>query len=381
VFSLLPRLALLVDGLLGLLSAVGLRWFYYRLRARSGLLPAGEGGTPLDVLKRQVPIWLSEGLWYALPAAIALAAYMAWNKTYFGVLMPVSGQIKHWWGSIYTAYGRPVASFTEFFGFPEELRASPWHLALSLPASLARGLRPLIRSEQAFYLTAVLLGIIAFLILASHWPNNRRNIVRLGLVPLAAACAAQIVYYNGSNYVGLRIWYWTSQMIFTVLTAGLLLDVIIQIFSRWKVPEKVVSGISALLIAFMLVSFTRTLIQLIPPRVPEAHVDAYLGEIRALEDATEPGALIGMTGGGVVAYFIRDRTVVNLDGLMNTADYFHLMQTGRAHEYLNQICLDYVYGNAYIITRTEPFEEIFSTRADLIEELVDGTLFRYVPLP
>ncbi len=381
VFSLLPRPALLVDGLLGLLAALSLRWAYQRLRDNNQPGQVHKAEAPLDILKRQFPIWLRDGFWYALPAAAALAVYMTWNKTYFGVLMPVSGQIKHWWGSIYTAYGRPVTSFGEFFGFPDDVRASPWHLALSLPASLSRLLRPLLRSEQAFIITTFLLGITAILFLASRWPHNRRVIVRLGLVPLAAACAAQIVYYNGSNYVGLRNWYWTSQMIFTVFTAGLLLDGMIHLISSWKVPDKVIKAVAALLGLVLLVNFMRALFNLVPPRVPETHADGYLSEIRDLEGATEPGARIGMTGGGVVAYFIRDRTVINLDGLMNTADYFHQMQNGNAHEYLNQIGLNYIYGNAYIITRSEPFKEIFSTRAEQIEELEGGALFHYVPLP
>ncbi len=32
---------------------------------------------------------------------------------------------------------------------------------------------------------------------------------------------------------------------------------------------------------------------------------------------TEPGSLIGSTGGGVLGYFTQGRTIVNLDGLIN----------------------------------------------------------------
>jgi len=144
VFSVFPRPVLLIDGALGLLATLGLRWSYQRLNGKSGLIPAGSSQAPLDMLKHQFSIWLGEGFWYALPALAALTFYMAWNRIYFGVFMPVSGQIKHWWGSIYTAYGRPVTSFREFFGFPQEIRNSPWQLALSLPATLARALRPLL---------------------------------------------------------------------------------------------------------------------------------------------------------------------------------------------------------------------------------------------
>lgn len=387
LFSVFPRPVLLVDAGLGLLLAVGTRWFYLRLSGRDNSLPLESQGAPLKFLKHYVSIWLIEGFWYALPAAAAFSLYMGWNKFYFGALMPVSGQIKHWWGSIYTAYGRPVATFWEFFGFPQDIRNSPWSLALSLPASLARHLRilpaPLSiwNDNFSFLFAAGIAVMLAAFILANRWPHTRGKIARMGLIPLATACMAQIIYYNGSNYVGLRNWYWTSQLVLTVFTAGLLLDGIIHILSRLKVPEKLTRGFAWLVVLLMLFSFTRTLIQLVPPRISEAQAQTYLSDIRALEDATEPGALIGSTGGGVVAYFIEDRTVVNLDGLMNTADYFKRMQSGIAHEYLNQIGLDYVYSNAYIVTRTEPFEEIFSTRTQLIGEFGDGALFRYIPKP
>ena len=387
LFTALPRSALLLDGGLALALTLGLRWVYQCLCGNKDLLPPSNQGTPFQLLRRNLSTWLAEGIRYALPAAVGLVIYMGWNKLYFGTFMPVSGQIKHWWGSIYTAYGRPVATLQEFLGFPQDIRQSPWHLALSLPAALARRAHPLLNAlnidsnKTGLVLMAVILLGLSLFILAQRWRYYRAAIARMGLVPLAATCAAQVIYYHGSNYVGLRNWYWVSQLIFTILISGLLLDGLMYTLSRLKIPHQVLHISTFLLAGCLLASFTRSLLQLVPPRAKFEHTDAYLADIRALEAATEPGALIGSTGGGVVAYFIQNRTVINLDGLMNTAQYFELMKTGNAHIYLNQIGLDYIYSNAYIVTHTEPFEEIFATRTALIGELGDGTLFRYIPNP
>lgn len=382
-----PRPALLVEVVLGTLLALGLRLVYQLLGGHQTLLPDSETQPPLDNLKADFTRWLNDGVCYALPAVGVLAGYMTWNKLYFGAFSPVSGQIKHWWGSIYTAYGRPVVSFAEFFGFPQDVRQSPWALMLSLPNALAKWLRPLLSgwglkdsgTQQTIALVIVL--TLAVGILASRWRHTRSAVLKLGILPLAVACLAQVIFYNGSSYVGLRHWYWIAQLLLAVVLAGLLIDGLLELLARWKVPQTAVNVLVGLLCVLMLGNFARALLGMVPLQVSPQNEQAYLGDIRALEAATEPGSLVGSTGGGVTAYFMRGRSVVNLDGLMNTPEYFTLMQAGRAHEYLNRIGLDYVHSNPVIVTQTEPFNWIFSERTELMGEVGDGTLFRYIPKP
>ncbi len=71
----------------------------------------------------------------------------------------------------------------------------------------------------------------------------------------------------------------------------------------------------------------------------------YLDSVRFLEERTPPGAMIGMTGGGNVAYYIKDRVIVNMDGLINSPAYFEALQAGQANAYLDSIGLDYVFAN------------------------------------
>ena len=86
---------------------------------------------------------------------------------------------------------------------------------------------------------------------------------------------------------------------------------------------------------------------------------AYMDIVPLLEENTEPGSLIGFTGGGNVGYFIADRTVVNMDGLINSYDYFQALQAQEAGAYLHQIGLDYVLANPVILDQ-QPYKEQFN---------------------
>jgi hypothetical protein len=109
---------------------------------------------------------------------------------------------------------------------------------------------------------------------------------------------------------------------------------------------------------------------------PERH--PYLSEPKYLEEHTHPGNVIGMTGGGVIAYFIQDRTIVNLDGLINGSEYFEQLQTAQAFHYLDDIHLDYVYAPQAMILESDPYGWIFDGRLVLLEKHADFNLYRYI---
>ncbi len=107
--------------------------------------------------------------------------------------------------------------------------------------------------------------------------------------------------------------------------------------------------------------------------------EVYLGGAHGLEKYTEPGSIIGSTGGGVLGYFTQDRIIVNLDGLINSYEYYQLMQEGRASEYLDEIGLDYLYGARYVLEESEPYYNTFHGRTDYIGEVVGSALMHYLP--
>lgn len=112
---------------------------------------------------------------------------------------------------------------------------------------------------------------------------------------------------------------------------------------------------------------------------------AYMDMLPILEGYTEPGSLIGMTGGGNAGYFIKDRTIVNMDGLINSYQYFEAVKKGEGGKYLENIGLDYVFANYYIVTETMPYVEQFDPEdfvpVEAAPEYGRKELLKYVPKP
>jgi hypothetical protein len=76
-----------------------------------------------------------------------------------------------------------------------------------------------------------------------------------------------------------------------------------------------------------------------PPEKP------FMDVLPFIEKNTPAASIIGMTGGGNAGYFIHDRTIVNMDGLINSYDYFQALQNGTAAVYLKQKGVDIVFAN------------------------------------
>jgi hypothetical protein len=76
----------------------------------------------------------------------------------------------------------------------------------------------------------------------------------------------------------------------------------------------------------------------------------YMEVLPYLEENTPPGSVIGMTGGGNAGYFIQDRTIVNMDGLINSYDYFRALQNGEAPTYLGQHGITIIFASPGLLT-------------------------------
>ncbi len=109
----------------------------------------------------------------------------------------------------------------------------------------------------------------------------------------------------------------------------------------------------------------------------EERVDqAYMDVVPFLEANTEEGALIGMTGGGNVGYFIQGRTIINMDGLINSYAYFQALRAGRGDEYLASIGLDYIFANPDILLNP-PYNGQFDEWSRKVGEFGKKDLVRY----
>ena len=319
----------------------------------------------------------ARGAAYFVPLAIAVAGFMLWSQVGFGTPTPVSGQVKRWWGTLANSpYGFPPRELKNYIGqfVTDDPDIGPWSLATG---PLYRAAESLVGEEvgdRRLALAGLGLGLAA-LAGALAWGERRRlpgTITGLGLVPLLLGCLAQIAYYKLGDSVAQRPWYWIGEMLWLVLAGGVLLDVFARRLAALRIDpaaRRGLGGLTTLLLAVLLVQpHLPRLGRIFSPEIAQAE-SFYHVRSDWLEAHTEPGALIGMTGTGSAAYFTDGRTFINLDGLINSYEYFLSLKDGTADEYLESIGLDYVFGNEYIITVSDPYGEIFAGR------LTQGAVF------
>jgi Ca2+/Na+ antiporter len=214
-----------------------------------------------------------------------------------------------------------------------------------------------------------LLGAVALvlliLVVVSIIRNRKffaRAFWRWNLIPLLAACLVHIVYYKALGHIAQKGWYWIAEMLFVILLLGIVIEAIANETRKLPHGNKLVPASVSLLTIALVLPYAQTSYRAITYAPAQEHF--YLQRAHFLEENTEPGALIGMTGSGSSGYFVQDRTVVNLDGLISSMEYFVHLQNATADEYLKSIGLDYVFGNAYILQNTNPYQWNFENRLE-----------------
>ena len=334
--------------------------------------------------------WLKVGLAYFAPLTLTLIVYMVSNKLFFGSETPVSGKIKRWWGTLkYTVYGKPPNNFKDFWAEIVSTKSSigPWS-SLTVPyqafTEWLRGQLTSINGSDFQYanwgISIALVGLLAFLLIRQrdYFLSAFRH---LNIVPLFLGCVVHIAYYKLGGYAAQKSWYWIGETMLIVLLAGMHIESMVRQISRPR-TLKWTAEVLVLLVAVMLIRPYARQISNNLVNDPPPGEQYYLMRAHWLEENTEPGALIGMTGSGSTGYFIQDRVIVNLDGLISSTVYFILLQNATADEYLASIGLDYVFGNAYILQNSNPYLWNFSGHLETYREfpLRDGAivLFRFV---
>lgn len=344
------------------------------------------GETKLQAWQRRLKVALLLGL----PVAITVGAYLGFNKLYFGTEMPVSGQIKRWWGTLpNTVYGFPVDNYKVFLThlITPQVNIGPFALATQTPHDIADFIEGLIKFQGdqktihriLVLISSIILMVISGFFIMRNWKRFMRLVDRFYLIPFFIGCMCQITSYKSTTYIETLNWYWVSEMVLVVLTGGVVLDSVIE-WMRSKLDNIRLFQAGGVLIGLLIIlPYISYICNLAPYQVDPEFAEAYLGGAHALETYTEPGSTIGTTGGGIVAYFIKDRTIINLDGLINSPEYFQRMRRGKTTEYFDQIGLDYVYGNIYMVTESDPYRRMFSDRVELIGTVEGASLFRYLP--
>ncbi len=363
-----PTGAVLLVNWAGILLAM----LALRLVART-IFPAGKAASVDLPSVRSWAFWKPAGAraaGYYLPVVVLLGGYLTLNLLYAGTAMPVSGQIKQWWGALYAnLYGSVLNR-----GLSEVLGNDAWGLAMLPIRSIQEAIRLRFDSAvvPALVKAGAAIGLLVLLAVQRKWVTSLLD--RLALFALFVGLYAQIFNYTAAAYWHIRDWYWVSEMFFAVLFAGVLLECVRRTLQGLKWIQKHWAIAMAILGAACVFSFAQMLWRRFPYALPEGEQFAFLNEVRRLEANTEPGSLIGVSGGGVLGYFIQGRTIVNLDGLINSNDYFESMKSGDGAAFLDEMGLDYVL-TAEDWLGLKPYRDIFTGR---VERLEMPGLYRFI---
>lgn len=319
----------------------------------------------LKTALKPVPAWIRAGWVYFGLLGAGLVAYMGSNRLLFGTFMPVSGQIKRWWGSLpNNVYGGGSKTILDVYAL-DPLQSQPWSFITNPFAAWATDLTQNGGNFDVWYwslIAALLVGWLALYL--RNRPKNLRRTYLLGLIPLVISAEFQALTYGAMAYAAKHEWYWVSQMLSLVLLGALGLAMLADLFPRGKTVHRLTWAFSGLASLALAAIFTREIVQRMPYQDALAG-QPYMDTLPILEGYTEPGALIGMTGGGNSGYYIHDRTIVNMDGLINSYSYFQALQENRGGAYLAERGLDYIFANPYIVTSSMPYRQQFTA-----EELI-----------
>jgi hypothetical protein len=384
IINSLPRSTLIYDALLSFLLLTGYRMVWKLVKSKSD---PEQASNLIQWVKTSWKRFIFEGLAFFGPAVILVLGYMAWNISLFGTPLPISGQIKHWWGTLPNTVYATENYLTNILGLAPT-KSDPFSL-LTIPLNnigdFVRRLIGLRGDSSANIVLLILTALTIFIIWLLSRLNKSRFLASLkktALVPLALGCFVQFSYYEGSIYAAARYWYWIADTLVIVILLLILIDLIYDRLIQWKLPPWTLKGLIGIL-GLALISFYVIKVGYAASYQPDpARHDWYLKDTMGLEDATEQGSMIGMTGGGTIAYFIQDRTIINLDGLMNSYPYFLAMQKGDVSAILVKEKLAYIFSSDTVINFSDPYQVLFKDNLQKIKIIwgeEDFTLFRYLP--
>ena len=353
-----PRTVILMDLGLTILFFGLPRISYVLLRAQNR--NENTEPHPLEELKQKWSAWIKDGLAYFGVAYGLLLVYILWSKFTFGTFSPVSGQIKRWWGSFPArVYGGTTRSPFDFFSVNFQGEGLAWTPITNTIGEFAQKFSDRTAELELHYLYALVITfIVFFLILLLNKGKSRMAMVRLGLIPIVCGSILQAAYYHSGGYSAFKEWYWVTQRVGAILLISFVLGLLFTLTRRISYRQHA-AWIAALLLGIQMGQIYWGGIKLTMQYDRWSAATPMMEIASLLEENTEPGSLIGFTGGGNVGYFIQDRTILNMDGLINSPEYFEHLQNGTAGEYLASIGLDYVLANPYILDR-QPYDGQFN---------------------
>jgi hypothetical protein len=323
--------------------------------------------SPLQLFREKWQSWLAEGITYFSIVGGALVAYMLFNKAIFGTSSPVSGQVKRWWGDLGgNVYGGAAKRKYTFFGLDTQAETdfNAWGLISKFVIWLRDSLVEWVgyaETDAAYWQLFAVIVILILVILLLSPKRTIRGSVHFGLLPLFVGSVTQVISYHATGYSAAKEWYWVSQLIFTLLLFALLLDIFLRHLATIHSSARTLAYLVTIFLAIFWAKDHYLHLAHLMPYGAEHEGHEYMDILAVVEENTETGSIIGMTGGGNLGYFIKDRTIVNMDGLINSYDYFLLHKEGHGDEHFVAMGMDYVFVNPDLLMDI-PYQDEYEDR-------------------
>ena len=106
--------------------------------------------------------YVREALVMGTPLVVLIGGYLAFNLSYAGTLMPVSGKMKHFWSTLANPVYGKARNFLDVFGIGE--RVNPWRTEIS---RLQQGIERLLNAvglQSDVYAVILLFAVLALLL-------------------------------------------------------------------------------------------------------------------------------------------------------------------------------------------------------------------------
>jgi len=357
----------------------GIGWIIYAAIIRGSTIQLVFPGSSQQFVKPKVWLnsikdWIKKPAAYFFPVVILTGLYMLWSQINFGTPIPVSGQIKQWWGTLANAiYGSPIDSFDEIRGylFGSE---SPFMLLYSFIAPIFSWMK-LGDYVIGLFSWVILAGTSTLLVIKKQHKSVLQWSEFLAIIPLGAATIFRMLYFYITGYVHMRIWYWTIETFFIFFLISVVVVVSWESLAKSKDTRLIVGSAAGIIMLATITIFVSNLTLAYPWSVTPKLAEDYLVIPQMVEEQTKPGSVIGTPGGGSLSYFITDRVIVNLDGLMNSKEYFDGLRNSDTYAIMKQSNIQYIYANKYAVTESTPYAAIFYGRLTRVGKVFNKLIY------
>lgn len=344
---------LILFALLGSYCAVlrnSSRWYASpgALGALMGLAVLARTDTIIIVAALGVTLGLSQrpdrtrfALRTATAALVVLSPWLFWNLMTFGTVLQVSGR----------AYALSMSTLyhTDSWGAKEYVLRFVSNLAdvfRFFPVKLESETKLSVAFfVQGTFVAGVALSALGFMV-RQQTQAGRALRMRIRLLQAPLTGGFLFILAHSLRTIALRGWYYAIVLPVLFLLLGAVADYLVRGL-RGRIRRGAIIAGSVVLPCLIAMSVAEHL----------NHGDgerAKFAALPAVKAAVPPGAIIGSWNAGVYGYFLRDRRVVNLDGLVNNAAYPHLADRS-LERYCRSTGISYLVDMAGVFGIWDPF--------------------------